>query len=64
MVVRVLHAAQDWTRFFPVSQNPQANFLSDRIHRIMQNLILFIRLILRRNSKAGVTQAEAGKCSG
>ena len=24
MVVRVLQAAQDWTRFFPVSQNPQA----------------------------------------
>jgi plasmid stabilization system protein ParE len=23
MVVRVLHAAQDWTRFFHVSQNPQ-----------------------------------------
>jgi len=22
MVVRVLHAAQDWTRFFPASQNP------------------------------------------
>jgi toxin ParE1/3/4 len=22
MVVRVLHAAQDWTRFFPVSENP------------------------------------------
>ena len=24
MVVRVLHAAQDWTRFFPVSQNQPA----------------------------------------
>jgi toxin ParE1/3/4 len=24
MVVRVLHAAQDWTRFFPASQNPAA----------------------------------------
>jgi plasmid stabilization system protein ParE len=24
MVVRVLHAAQDWTRFFPISENPQA----------------------------------------
>ena len=24
MVVRVLHAAQDWTRVFPVAQNPQA----------------------------------------
>jgi toxin ParE1/3/4 len=23
VVVRVLHAAQDWTRFFPVSENPQ-----------------------------------------
>jgi toxin ParE1/3/4 len=23
MVVRVLHAAQDWTRFFPVSKNPR-----------------------------------------
>jgi toxin ParE1/3/4 len=23
MVVRVLHAAQDWTRFFPISENPQ-----------------------------------------
>lgn len=22
MVVRVLHAAHDWTRFFPASQNP------------------------------------------
>jgi toxin ParE1/3/4 len=22
MVVRVLHAAQDWTRFFPTSENP------------------------------------------
>jgi toxin ParE1/3/4 len=22
MVVRVLHAAQDWTRYFPASQNP------------------------------------------
>jgi toxin ParE1/3/4 len=22
MIVRILHAAQDWTRFFPVSQNP------------------------------------------
>jgi len=24
MVVRVLHAAQDWTRFFPASGNPAA----------------------------------------
>jgi len=24
MVVRVLHATQDWTRFFPASQNPSA----------------------------------------
>ena len=24
MVVRVLHAAQDWTRFFPASQTPPA----------------------------------------
>lgn len=24
MVVRVLHAAQDWTRFFPASQGPPA----------------------------------------
>ena len=24
IVVRVLHAAQDWTRFFPASQNPAA----------------------------------------
>jgi len=24
MVIRVLHAAQDWTRFFRVSENPQA----------------------------------------
>ena len=23
MVIRILHAAQDWTRFFPASQNPQ-----------------------------------------
>ena len=22
MVIRVLHAAQDWTRFFPTSENP------------------------------------------
>jgi len=24
MVIRVLHAAQDWTRFLPISENPQA----------------------------------------
>jgi toxin ParE1/3/4 len=24
MVVRVLYAAQDWTRFFPISENPLA----------------------------------------
>ena len=23
MVVRILHAAQDWTRFFPVTETPQ-----------------------------------------
>jgi toxin ParE1/3/4 len=24
VVVRILHAAQDWTRFFPISENPQS----------------------------------------